>query len=90
MFYCHIANITQVNNQNTFSTTATDISVCADTHCKLCELMPSHALLCCLMIRYICRSKNRLIGIHFAELIHNKMSDTEEVLEEEVQYVFPF
>lgn len=40
------------------------------------------------MIRYIWQSKNRLIGIHFAELIHNKMSDTEEVIEEEeVQYV---
>lgn len=32
-------------------------------------------------------SKNRLIGIHFAELTYNKMSDTEEAVEEEVQYV---
>lgn len=31
---------------------------------------------------------NRLIGIHFAELTYNKMSDTEEVVEEEeAQYV---
>lgn len=39
------------------------------------------------MIRNICQSQNRLIGIHFAGLIYNKMSDTEEVMEEEAQYV---
>uniref|UniRef100_A0A4W6F651 Troponin T2d, cardiac n=1 Tax=Lates calcarifer TaxID=8187 RepID=A0A4W6F651_LATCA len=39
------------------------------------------------MIRIVCRSKNRLIGIHFAEFIYNKMSDTEEVMEEEVQFM---
>lgn len=69
-----------------------DIWVSTDTHCKLCEQLPSHPLPGCLMIRYICRSKNSLIGIHFAELIHNKMSDTEEVMEEEegVLYVLIF
>lgn len=61
-----------------------------ETRCKPCKLLPPHAQLCCLMIRCICRSKNRLIGIHFAELIHNKMSDTEEVMDEEVQYVLIF
>lgn len=52
--------------------------------------MPPHAPLCGLMIRSVCRSKNRLTGIHFAELIYNKMSDTEEVVDEEVQYVMIF
>lgn len=42
----------------------------------------------CLMITEVWASKNRLIGIHFAELTDNKMSDTEEVVEEEeTQYV---
>lgn len=42
----------------------------------------------CLMITQVWTSKNRLIGIHFAELTYNKMSDTEEVVEEEeAQYV---
>lgn len=40
------------------------------------------------MISGVWESKNRLIGIHFAELTDNKMSDTEEVVEEEeTQYV---
>lgn len=40
------------------------------------------------MITEVWASKNRLIGIHFAELTDNKMSDTEEVVEEEeTQYV---
>lgn len=38
----------------------------------------------CLMITQLWATKNRLIGIHFAELTYNKMSDTEEVVEEEV------
>lgn len=42
----------------------------------------------CLMITQVWVSKNRLIGTHFAELTYNKMSDTEEVVEEEeAQYV---
>lgn len=90
--YCKIAIIAPVKDQNTFSTdgtVTTGIWFSADTHCKLLELLPYHTLPRCL-IRYICQSKNRLIGIHFAELIHNKMSDTEEVVEEEVQYVLIF
>lgn len=40
------------------------------------------------MITHVWVSNNRLIGIHFAELTNNKMSDTEEVVEEEeAQYV---
>lgn len=42
------------------------------------------------MITNIRASKNRLTGIHFAELSYDKMSDTEEVVEEEVQYVHIF
>lgn len=42
------------------------------------------------MIRYSCLSKNRLIGVHFAEFIHCKMSDEEVVGEEEHQYVLVF
>lgn len=56
-----------------------DILVTSDSHRKP---LPGS-----LMITHIQASKNRLIGIHFAELTHNKMSDTEEVVEEEVQYV---
>lgn len=40
------------------------------------------------MFTQVWASKNILIGIHFAELTYNKMSDTEEVVEEEeAQYV---
>lgn len=81
-----------LKSQNTFSArVSADIWVSADTPCKQWTLWPSHPLPGCLMFRYICCSKNRLIGIHFAELIYNKMSDTEEVMEEEeAQYVFIF
>ncbi|XP_074488479.1 troponin T2d, cardiac isoform X2 [Sebastes fasciatus] len=85
VFYCDIGTIPPVKDKNTFSSTATDIWVTTGARCKLRELFPSRTLLCCLMIRNICQSINRLIGIHFAELIHNKMSDTEVMEDEEVQ-----